>query len=382
MSLLAAEQIAEGAAFVAVLSVGWVALGRDHLLRRRAERRGRKRARQTEAVAVEASLEVEAFAPEVIREAVDQVVDSALTAWHADVRSRPSPRKDSLIIARWAHNHRIGPNTRIDRPLTVDLLRVMNRDGESEDRVVIRLRTVLHAGQAKKATDTRLDERWTLSRDGGTWKLVEFDDTPLSDELLASPQVVGAWADQRRLREHSLVDLAQAEPAASGPPSADLRDVDADPMHQLLDLSVIDSRYLPDLIQEAVVHLLEVWEHATTGATELLAERVSREALEQLLYPHATGGRLRLVLRDAHLTSWQPIRVDGQTNPPQVEISLNISAVRYLTDPVTANEVWGSAEHPHEISLRWNLALTPSSDRPWQLAQSTNPAADIPGAGP
>ena len=114
----------------------------------------------------------------------------------------------------------------------------------------------------------------------------------------------------------------------------------------------------------------------------LLAERVSREALEQLLYPHAIGGRLRLVLRDAHLTSWQPIQVDSQTNPPQVEISLNISAVRYLSDPLTTNQVWGSAEHPHEISLRWNLALTPSSDRPWQLAQSTNPAVDIPGAGP
>ena len=90
MSLLAAEQIAEGAAFVAVLSVGWVALGRDHLVRWRAERRARKRARQTEAVAVEASLEVEAFAPEVIREAINQVVDSALAGWHTDARSRPS----------------------------------------------------------------------------------------------------------------------------------------------------------------------------------------------------------------------------------------------------------------------------------------------------
>jgi hypothetical protein len=113
---------------------------------------------------------------------------------------------------------------------------------------------------------------------------------------LGSSLIAGAWADQQRLHERSLTELAQSEPAAAVLPGGDLVDGDADVMHQLLDLSVVDARYLPALLETTLVHIVDAWEQANPGA------------------------------------------------------------VRFLVAPVTADPVWGGQEFRHDMPLRWSLS--------------------------
>jgi hypothetical protein len=376
-----AEQIAEGAGFVAVLSVGWVWLGKAAVERRLGERRARERAQRAEATAVEASWELEAFAPEKIRAAVIGMLQLAAEAWQGSVR--PSG-EGPVVVERWAQAHRLGADTVLAGGPVIDLLGVVHRAPETEDRVVVRIRAVLRSGAEVPllgAPGTLVDERWTLARRGSDWELVEFDDTPLADELLHSPLIAGAWADQDRLREQSLAEVAQGDPVNGEARTGDLVDSARDPMLQLLDLSVIDGRYLPALLQATLIHLIDVWEQATAGTWQPLADLASPEACDQLLYPRADDVRMRMVLRDATLRRWQPeLVVAGESG--SLEIALTVSAVRFLVDPLTAKHVWGSPDYSQDIRLSWTLALTDTKEIAWRLVNSSDPAADIPGAAP
>jgi hypothetical protein len=128
----------------------------------------------------------------------------------------------------------------------------------------------------------------TLARAGERWDLVEFDAMPLAERLLQRPLIAGAWDDQDRLQASSLTELAHDSSVTAGVPTAELVDPDADVTHQLLDLSVVDGRYLPALIEAGLVHLIDAWEQATTGSDHPLTQRTSPQAREQLLYPTQT----------------------------------------------------------------------------------------------
>jgi hypothetical protein len=375
------EQIAEAAGFVAVLSVGWVWLVKGEVERRSGERRARKRARQAEATAVEASWEIEAFAPERIRAAVGSMLQLAAEIWQGSARqSGESP----VVIERWAQTHRLGEHTVLAGRPVIDLLRVVHRDPDTEDRVVARIRAVIECGEERlliRAPGAQVDERWTLARKGDDWELVEFDDTPLADEILHSPLIAGAWADEDRLREQSLAEVAQGDPVNREARTAALVDSPGDQMFQLLDLSLIDGRYLPALLEATLVHLIDVWEQATAGTGQPLADRASPEARDQLLHPPVDGVRMRMVLRDATLRQWEPVQVAaGEARP--LEIALTVSAVRFLVDPSTAEHVWGSPKYPQDIRLWWKLAPTHTKEIAWRLVNSSDPAADIPGVAP
>jgi len=168
--------IVVAAAVLAALAVTWVASAVAAARRARAELVGRGRARQAELAAAEAADEDPVFAPDRIRETVTELLGIGESVWLGTKAGGLSERRDGRLIAAWAESRAaaLGRGLRLDGEPSVELLQVINRSGQSEDRVIVRVRCWVHSQQpaslpndglvASLGTPHRfkLDERWTL----------------------------------------------------------------------------------------------------------------------------------------------------------------------------------------------------------------------------
>jgi hypothetical protein len=219
------------------------------------------------------------------------------------------------------------------------------------------------------------DERWTFGRRGTAWFLLSVGGDPLGGPLLTAPLIPTTSSDTERLREESLAELASAQKVGDDVVLSDLVSSDELPAFALLDLSVVDSRFGPPLIAAELAHLLEAWQGAVIGSEAPLEELASAEARAALLRPsHGT----RLVVRDAVLKSWEATRLDLSRDPPAVEVTLDVEAVRYVVRD-DGSAVAGNHNDARHMALTWVLELTDSARAPWRLATSSNPAKAIPG---
>ena len=60
---------------------------------------------------------------------------------------------------------------------------------------------------------------------------------------------------------------------------------DEEPRLALLDLSNVDGRFMPDLIEKTLHHIVEAWEAATAGPHEPLLAVANNDATWSLLEP-------------------------------------------------------------------------------------------------
>ena len=108
MSDPVAEEIAAGAALIAVVGGSWLTVVRGRWGHWRAERAERRLARRARVAAIEASEDDEGFSPEVIRAAVAGILEIAQELWRTTAGSRTSTRDDAGLIGRWAESIRRG----------------------------------------------------------------------------------------------------------------------------------------------------------------------------------------------------------------------------------------------------------------------------------
>ncbi|HEY1521112.1 MAG TPA: hypothetical protein VGF91_32100 [Solirubrobacteraceae bacterium] len=272
MSVPVAEEIAAGAALVALVGGSWLTVVRGRWHHGRAERAERRLARRARVAAIEASGDDESFAPEVIRAAVDDILETAQELWRTDGRPRTSTRGDARLIGRWAESiSKWGGrgSVRLAGEPRVDLLRVVNRPGEHEDRAVVRLRLRVHRDRPVNFVQPRtvsVDQRWTLGRSHRTWTLLSVDSDPLDARLLGAHPIGTEWEDQERLREQSLAEIATADRAPRGTDLAALIAPDAPVERQLRDLAQVDGRFDADLLDLALRHVVEAWEEERPSA--------------------------------------------------------------------------------------------------------------------
>ena len=380
MSLSEVEAIA-AAGLAVIVGASWVALAKGGLARRRIERREHRRSKEAQAAAVAAAVEDEAFAPDRIRAVVEDIVAAAAAIWSG---GSPAPRADSEAVAAWARSltTSLGSGLRLRAKPSVDLLQVINRPGESEDRVVLRVRVRLRRRHPLSLGDPHrvtVDQRWTLGRSAGMWTLRSVDGDPLAPRLLTSPLIAAEWQDETRLKEESWKELAGRTAPVSGTHRfSELVSSDMPARQQLLELSQIDGRFSPELLHATLEHILEAWQEAGTGSPEPLEQTTSELALMTLLHPIRADPSAAFHLHDATIDRWEPrqMHLDGQ--PPEIGIALTVTAVRYVVMSATGT-VAGSDDTPHQIALVWTLAMTQSESAPWTLIRSSNPAAGIPG---
>jgi hypothetical protein len=171
---------------------------------------------------------------------------------------------DAGLVRAWARSwqSRLGTGLEAIGQPSIDLLSVVNRDDEEEDRVVVRVRQRIHCKYLGVGTlgahHAHADERWTFGRSGGRWALLSIGGDPLAGPLLTAPLIPTPSSDTERLREESLAELASAQKVGDDVALSGLVSADEPPAFALLDLSVVDSRFGTPLIAAELAHLLSL----------------------------------------------------------------------------------------------------------------------------
>jgi hypothetical protein len=352
------------------------------LRRHEAELHARDRARRAEAAVTEASLEAEWFDRDEIFQAVHEILAVAGDVWHGSQRDG-AWRQDERLIERWAESVRsaLGDGVQPVGKPAVNVLQVINRLGEDEDRIVLRVRVRFrpaHHGFAEPRT-VRADFRWTLGRVHRAWALLSVNTDPLAGRVLDGPLIVADWADQDRLREQTLLELADADIVGPGVDLGSLVSAGLPAPQQLVELAHMDGRFDPDLLSARIAHIVQAWEEACTGSPKPLAYVTSPEAFDALLHPRSSDRTRRMIIRDAVVDRWEPTELVLSGASPEIKISLTVSAVRYLLGNLDVTRAGHTTSARHHIALGWTLALTHSKPAAWALAITTNPARDVPG---
>jgi hypothetical protein len=285
--------------------------------------------------ATEAALDDPAFAPERIEASV------------------------SAILPRL-----LGDRGRLSGRPRVDILSVINREGQDEDRVVVRVRAHVDRGPAVPLAMRHgvIDARWTLVHDGTHWRLATDSGDPLDPSLLSSTLIASPGDDVERLREASLQELTD-HPRRGGPGPGELVDADAPPPQQLKDLAVADERFEPMLIAAAVTHIVEAWEQSSSGSDAPLLAVATGAGAHALTFPRAGTGRRRV--RDARAERWEVTRLDAAAVPPVVDVRVRVRAATGID----------SDGHVRHLDLVWTLALDETTHgRPprWCLTDSAD----------
>jgi hypothetical protein len=379
VSALGVAEIAVAVVLLGGVSTSWVAIIRRAARHERAALKEHAHATRAHYAAVEAAEDNPSFAPDEIEQSVTDAVALADGLWRSGSLDALVGRPDGSLVRAWARSCQswLGHGLEAVGKPSIDLLSVVNRDDEEEDRVIVRVRLRVSCKHPRIGAGhhAHLDERWTLGRSGSRWVLLSVGGDPLGGPVLAAPLIPTPSSDTARLFEESLAELADAQKVGDDVALSDLVSADEPPAFALLDLSLVDGRFQPTLIAAELAHLLEAWEWAVTGSEAPLEQLTSVQARAALLWPDPGT---RLVMRDALLKSWEPTRLDLSRQPPAIEVTLDVQAVRYVVRD-DGRAVAGNQNDARRMALTWTLELTDSAKAPWLLATSNNPAEAIPG---
>jgi predicted lipid-binding transport protein (Tim44 family) len=343
----------------------------------RVRKRRRERVAQVELASAEAAGDDDYFAADAVKAEAKQMHERIVSAWTARDRGALARDLGPDLLTEWArrlddfdrkgwHNVcelRQGP--------TVEYVGLTNREDDAEDRVVVRMEAqlrdvVIDRGGAvinrnnSNSEETTLAEYWTLGRTGDRWILLSIEQDAEGGHHLDAPIVASPWSDDARLHDEALTELAVAD---ATPGASELVDVDyaGDGRAQALDLSVVDGRFAPAVLEAAARRAVEAWAEAVDGADDALERAATPEAAHALLYPRGTN--TRLVVRGPRLQALQIVGLDKET----FTVEARISGRRYLEDRDTAAVLEGSKDRATTFTERWTLALGDDPATPWRI---------------
>lgn len=244
--------------------------------------------------------------------------------------------------------------------------------------VRVRLRLRRSAPPIRAGRSLRVDERWTLGRTGEQWTLRAVDVARSPAAVLDQRLIPDASADEDRLQEQSLTELAEHDQLPANVALTELINTDLPPRRPLAELSQLDGRFDPALVHAVLRHIVEAWEEASTGTPQPLHDLCGEDATCELLQPAPRNPAIRFVITEPGLEDWHPIRLEVAAHPARMTVSVDITAIRYLANAATGEHLAGNPEYRHPLQLIWTLALCQARTDPWRLIATTNPAAGIP----
>jgi predicted lipid-binding transport protein (Tim44 family) len=263
---------------------------------------------------------------------------------------------------------------------TIEYLGLVNREGEDEDRVVVRVSATLddyvvnrHGSvilkDGERDATTTLTEWWTLHPPGECWRLISIESDAEGRHHLDSELVATPWADSR-VGDRALVETAVADAVPAGVAVSEIAPAQLDPDARAaaLDLSLADARFAPDVLEVAARRAVEAWIEAVDGADDALAAVADRGAIETLLYGgEGRAGRTRVVVRGARVQRVAIEALDPHATPPTMTVALVVRGRRYVEDRDTADVLSGSKDADRATTQRWTFALGDDADAPWRL---------------
>jgi predicted lipid-binding transport protein (Tim44 family) len=291
-----------------------------------------------------------------------------------DLLAEWTRRLDDFDAKGW-HN-----TVQVQREPTVMYMGITNREDDAEDRVVVRISALMRdvvltdTGQqllrdGAKAEVVSLCEYWTLARRGNRWIVVSIETDKEGVHHLSAPIVASPWSDTERLRDEAYVEQAAADAVPEGTKVAELVDVDFadDARAAANDLSLVDGRFAPAVLEAAARRAVAAWAEAVDGPDDALAAVATTEAMQELLYPGDDGQATRLVVRGPQVQAVRIAALDADADPPAMTIEADVRGRRYLENRDTVALVAGSRDRETTFTERWVLGLDGADATPWRV---------------
>ncbi|HKY75792.1 MAG TPA: TIM44-like domain-containing protein [Acidimicrobiia bacterium] len=351
----------------------------------------RKREEMVKMAAEEAAMDDAAFTPESVKTATVTLHKAIVEAWTARDRAALAELVGPDLMVEW--NRRLDDfdrkgwhniTERLADP-TVEYLGLVNREGEQQDRVTVRIEapirdyTVDSKGERLLRTDdtddtTTLPEYWTLGRhnDGG-WILVSIEQDAEGGHVLAQDIVARPDADTARLHDEAVAEVA----TVGNVPDEQVKDIaplsfDGDARTAALDLANIDGRFDPDVLEASARRAVAAWAEAVDGDDVSLSLVASQGAIDELLYGYDKSKRTRLVVRGPVLKSIRIGAIDAQATPATMTIHAELTGRRYRENRDTTTVVEGSKDKETTFTESWTMALDGNDETPWRLVGSAS----------
>jgi predicted lipid-binding transport protein (Tim44 family) len=370
--------------------------------RARYQARRRDRVRRVEIAAAEASEDDAAFDPATVRDQATRLFKDIQSAWDRRDRARLAELVGPDMMVEWTRRlddfERRGWHNRVSVKLgpKVEYVSMINREDDRDDRVVVRVEATLtdyvenRAGQRithdQSTTDARsLAEYWTLGKRerDGHWMLLSIEQRAEGDHHLASELVVTPWDDTARLRDEALVEGAAADKLPDDVRASEVASVsyEHDARAKALDLSLVDARFGPDVLEVAVRRVVDAWTEAIDGSDTRLAALSTPVALRDLLHPGDAGASTRLVVRGPRVLGVTIESLDVDPEPPRMTVAVEAEGRRYVEDRDTTAVLSGSQSAVTRFTEHWTLALDGDDANPWRITDAKAlPHAERPAA--
>jgi predicted lipid-binding transport protein (Tim44 family) len=376
-------------AFVVGIVLCFAAVAWVNSARGRARRQAR--VRRVEIAAAEASEDDAAFAPDVVVPQAKRLFGEIQTAWDDRDQSALGNLVGKDLMVEWGrrlddferkgwHNRVLivtGPN--------VDYVGMTNRADDRDDRVVVRVEAMLEdtvqdrAGNrmnhdGSESSRRRLAEFWTLGKrpSDGRWMLLSIEQQGEGAHHLDADLVVTPWDDTARLRDEALVEGAAADKLPEGVSASEVVSVsyEFDARAAALDISLVDARFAPDVLEVAVRRVAAAWAEAIDGDDAALAALSTPEALSELLHPGDPSGRTRLVVRGPQVRGVKIEWLDVHAEPPRMTVAVEAEGRRYVEDRDTTQVVSGNQSVSARFTEHWTLALDGDDANPWRIVDA------------
>jgi predicted lipid-binding transport protein (Tim44 family) len=346
------------------------------------------RVRRVQLAAAEAAEDDAAFSPDVVCGQAERLFREIQTAWDAADRDRLGELVGADLMVEWNRRlddfDRNGWRNRV-KVLSgpeIEYVSLINRAEDRHDRAVVRVEATLqdavrdrvgneigHGGSP--STMRRLAEYWTLAKRDrdGRWMLLSIEQRAEGDHHLEDGLVATPWDDTARLRDEALVEGAAADKLPEGVTAAEVVSVsyENDARAAALDLSLVDARFAPDVLEVAVRRVVAAWAEAVDGSDADLEALSTPDALRDLLHPGDPSGRTRLVVRGPRVRSVTIASLEVEPEPPRMSVAVEAEGRRYVEDRDTTQIVSGSQSVATRFTERWTLALDGDDANPWRI---------------
>ena len=353
----------------------------------RLTRKRRERVARTITASAAAADDDAWFAADAVQSDASALYLAVQRAWHerdvdklsglvgADLMVEWKRRLDDFASKGW-HNQvevRSGPG--------VEYVGIVNREDDEQDRVCVRVTSEMRSvvvdrgGRVIKKDDedsevVSVAEYWTLEREADRWIVESIEPAAEGAHHLEAPLVTSPWRDDEPLRDEAIVEQAAADAAPAGTALSELVDVDFadDARLAALDLSAVDERFAPHVMEVAARRAVAAWAEAIDGADDALLAVSSPAAVDRLLYGGDATRRTRLVVRGPRIREMRIAALDRTVEPPAFTVELDVTGRRYVEDRDTLELLSGSKDSETTFTESWRLTLSGDAANPWRIA--------------
>ncbi len=345
----------------------------------------RERLQAVQLAAAEAAQDDPAFDATEVEARARALYLAVQQAWSHDDRDQLRRLVFGDLMAEW--DRRLddftsrGQRNIVDvEALEVHQVGLVNRTADAEDRVVVLMQATLldYVEQGGRRlmrtgdTDERavVHEYWTLAKRDGAWCLQSIEgpkegEHNLSEELVATP------AEDARVRDEAVFEIADADKVADEQVAGLLSvDYEGDARMQAQDAALVDGRFASDVLETAVRRTVEAWLGAIDGSDDDLLAIADPAAVDALLYGGDHSRASRVVVRGARVGAVAITRCDVHARPAELEVHVDVSAVRYREDRDTLAVLDGDRNRVRRWQEAWTLTLSggEGASSPWRLA--------------